>query len=347
MMLPVGKGTYSNVIRVKAVKEFKTYNQSVVEEGTIAVVKIIRNQGNMRRVSMRELSVLKLLHDEEVHPNIVRLIDDFDYHKHLCFVLEPMMQDLEMAIYGASKGVQGKSLGVAATRRFSRHIFRGLRHMRKKGVIHGDLKPANILVDSKNTMVKLCDYGQATNYQAAKPHMEVNLGSMWYRPPEVILGAVCNYGVDVWQAAVVLYECFTGAVMYPGKSQNDQLYLYQRTKGRFPSKMIKKSTEMLDKMGYPSYFDSDQRFLLAVQDKSSGKELVRPWMPKDKPEVDLASMLITPSLSESWTEVEHYWAKQLVDLLHSILLLNPEARMTAETAMKHKFVLSEKAGRDK
>jgi len=132
-----------------------------------AVVKIIRNQGNMRRVSMRELEVLKVLHDEDVHPNIVKLIDDFDYHNHLCFVLEPMSQDLELSIYGARKGVHGRSLGVAATRRFSRHIFRGLRHMRKKGIIHGDLKPANILVDAKSSILKLCDFGQVTQH----PHI--------------------------------------------------------------------------------------------------------------------------------------------------------------------------------
>jgi len=176
--------------------------------------------------------------------------------------------------------------------------------------------------------------------------MEVNLGSMWYRPPEVILGAVCNYGVDIWQAATVLYECFTGDVMFPGKSQNDQLYLYQRVKGRFPSKMIKKSAEMLEKMGHgPPYFNSEQRFLHAVKDKSSGKDLVRPWLVGDKPEVDLTTMVVTPQLSETWTEVEQYWAKQLVDLLHSCLLLNPEVRMSAEQAMKHRFVLAEKNGK--
>jgi len=277
---------------------------------------------------------LKLLHEGESHPNIIQLIDDFDFHNHLCFVLEPMSQDLEQLIFNTRKGTEGKPLGVSPVRRFSRHLFRALRHMAKKRIIHGDLKPANILVNTKTSLLKICDFGQATTYTPAKPHLDHELGSMWYRPPEVAIGCVCDFGVDVWSIAAVLFECFTGQVMFPGKNANDMLYRFMRVKGRFPSKMIKKSAQMLEKMRVAPYFDADQRFLHIVKDKSSGKDIVRPWLVGDKPEVDLATMIPF----DKFTEQEVYWARQLVDLLSQCLILNPETRMQADQAMKHKFV---------
>jgi len=285
--------------------------------------------------------VIKELHKEQVQLNIVNLFDDFDYHNHLCFVLEPLAMDLEKAIFGVTQGVKGKSLGIATTKRFSRHIFRALRHMRKLGYIHGDLKPANILIDGKNTVLKLCDFGQASVFQPSKPFLDVHLGSMWYRPPEIIMAAPCNFGVDVWQAACVLFECFTGSVMFPGKHDLDQLYLHQRVKGRFPSKMIKKSSEMLKEQHKHPYFDQEQRFLRTVTDKSSGKTHVKATFFGDKVEVDLRGMVITPEISQNWTEAETALAKHFVDLLQATLHLNPETRMSAELAMKHKFVVAD------
>jgi len=333
------KGTYSNVVRVQATGGRGGGGE--FEEGALAVVKIIRNQGHMRRDSMKEIAVLRELQEPHPQLNIVRLYDDFDYHNHLCMVLEPLDYDLEKAIYGERKGIEGKSMGLAATKRFSRHIFRALRHMKKMHVIHGDIKPANILVDAKTQTLKLCDYGQATKHNPAKPHLDVHLGSMWYRPPEIILSSNVNHGVDVWQAAVVLYEVLTGKVMFPGKNNNDMLYLYQRCKGRFPSKTIKKSAEMLAKLNLPAYFDAEQKFLHMVKDPSvPNKHLVKPWLVGDKPEVSLKAMTITPAISEGWGEGEQQTGKQLLDLLHGCLLLNTEARTTAEQAMKHDFVLS-------
>jgi serine/threonine-protein kinase PRP4 len=47
---------------------------------------------------------------------------------------------------------------------------------------------------------------------------------MFYRAPEIIIGCrPLDGAIDVWSAAVSLFECFTGNFMFPGRSNNHML----------------------------------------------------------------------------------------------------------------------------
>jgi serine/threonine-protein kinase PRP4 len=67
------------------------------------------------------------------------------------------------------------------------------------------------------------------------------LVSPFYRPPEVILGYLPLDGaVDVWSAAVTLFELYTGKFLFPGTTNNALLRLQIAALGKPPQKMIKK-----------------------------------------------------------------------------------------------------------
>lgn len=75
-------------------------------------------------------------------------------------------------------------------------LLSGLGHCHSRGVLHRDIKGANLLLDN-NGALKIADFGLATFFN---PNQKQNLTSrvvtLWYRPPELLLGAT-NYGATV------------------------------------------------------------------------------------------------------------------------------------------------------
>lgn len=63
------------------------------------------------------------------------------------------------------------------------------------------------------------------------------LVSRFYRAPEIMLGCPFETAVDVWSAAVTMYELYTGKVMFPGRSNNEMLKLIMLTKGKIKAKL--------------------------------------------------------------------------------------------------------------
>lgn len=67
------------------------------------------------------------------------------------------------------------------------------------------------------------------------------LVSRFYRAPEVILGLPYDHPMDMWAVACVLFELFTGQILFPGRNNNDMLGLFMDVKGPFPKKMLRKA----------------------------------------------------------------------------------------------------------
>jgi serine/threonine-protein kinase PRP4 len=102
------------------------------------------------------------------------------------------------------------------------------------------VKPDNIMV-SETKKVKLCDFGSAINSQETQQMNSDCLVSRFYRSPEIIIGnRPLDGAIDVWSAAVTLFECFTGKFLFPGHSNNHMLQLIMQTRGKIKSKMLKR-----------------------------------------------------------------------------------------------------------
>ena len=82
--------------------------------------------------------------------------------------------------------------------------------MHALGICHRDIKPQNLLVDSNNHVLKVCDFGSAKRLIKG----EVNVSyicSRYYRAPELIFGATeYNNSIDVWSVGCVMAELLLG-----------------------------------------------------------------------------------------------------------------------------------------
>ncbi len=90
--------------------------------------------------------------------------------------------------------------------------------------------------DTKHT--KMCDFGSALFFEECG--ITEYLVSRFYRAPEIILGGQYDTPIDVWSAAVSLYELYSGKVMFPGTTNNDMLRLIMRLKGKISNRLLRK-----------------------------------------------------------------------------------------------------------
>lgn len=110
------------------------------------------------------------------------------------------------------------------------NLLCSLADMHYLGFIHRDIKPANILLKSKNDALStiLCDFGLCRGgLNLCKLPMEMTdyVVTRWYRAPELLLGCIYDYKVDVWALGCVFVECSLRRPLFPGKNYIHQLQL--------------------------------------------------------------------------------------------------------------------------
>jgi hypothetical protein len=114
---------------------------------------------------------------------------------------------------------EGERLPVDEAMSIARDVASALAAAHEAGVIHGDVKPANVLF-TKDGRVKLVDFGLARllNVQDLAASQKVIAGTPYYLAPEVIGGDAFKPASDVWSLGVVLYRMLAGRLPFPQAS---------------------------------------------------------------------------------------------------------------------------------
>jgi tetratricopeptide (TPR) repeat protein len=98
-------------------------------------------------------------------------------------------------------------------------ILRGLEEAHTRGIVHGDIKPRNLIFNALGVL-KILDFGLAGLHAspAAEPPSSVP-GTLAYMSPEGASGAPADTRSDLWSASVVLYEMLTRTRLFSGSDQ--------------------------------------------------------------------------------------------------------------------------------
>ena len=99
-------------------------------------------------------------------------------------------------------------------------LLSGLQHCHKRGILHRDIKGSNLLLDNDG-ILKIADFGLASFFDPEHKHaMTSRVVTLWYRAPELLLGATYyGVGVDLWSAGCILAELLAGKPIMPGRNE--------------------------------------------------------------------------------------------------------------------------------
>ncbi|KAK4761452.1 hypothetical protein SAY87_029336 [Trapa incisa] len=140
------------------------------------------------------------------HPNIVRYLGTVREEETLNILLE-------FVSGGSISSLLGKfgAFPEAVIKNYTQQLLLGLEYLHKNGIMHRDIKGANILVDNKGC-IKLADFGASKQVVelATVSGAKSMKGTPYWMSPEVILQTGHSFSADVWSVGCTIIEMATG-----------------------------------------------------------------------------------------------------------------------------------------
>ena len=166
------------------------------------------------------------------------------------------------------------------------------------------------------------------------PH-SLPLLSHAHSAPEIVLGYKHTPALDMWSAACVLYELYTGAPLFPGEDNNDMLWRFQALRGRLPHRLIRHHLRASESLGIPAHFEGEPtlRFRRRVLDPVSRAPVTK-LVDVTAPLEDLGAKLGAARAGDD----DRRALGHLRELLERMLVLDPAKRCSVREALGSAFV---------
>eukprot|EP00304_Pavlova_gyrans_P012039 CAMPEP_0206048578 /NCGR_PEP_ID=MMETSP1466-20131121/24469_1 /ASSEMBLY_ACC=CAM_ASM_001126 /TAXON_ID=44452 /ORGANISM="Pavlova gyrans, Strain CCMP608" /LENGTH=410 /DNA_ID=CAMNT_0053423641 /DNA_START=123 /DNA_END=1351 /DNA_ORIENTATION=- len=296
----VGEGQYGEVYLARS-----------KDDGSIVALKKIRmtkdqEQDGFPIVALREIRILK----EIKHKNVIDLKEivthmsnDANHGKgSIYMVFDFMDYDLTGLMQKHSARFTTKQVKC-----YMQQLLSGMHYCHKRGVLHRDIKSANLLVNNRGEL-KIGDFGLARKYDPKKKQaLTPRVITLWYRPLELLLGET-RYGpeVDMWSIGCVFAELLLREPLLNGNTEPDQIDKICKLCGT-PGPENWPAASNLPKFG-----------ALITQAR-------KPQYPRRLKEQ------LQPRVPD----------KLALDLLDKLLSLDPETRISAEKALDHDYFWTE------
>src|SRR5579859_575414 len=202
----IGRGSFATVYIVRDTKTNRIYAMK-------AMLYEISDDGEMLARFQREAHILLSLHD----PHIVRIFeygDESDLH----YILMDYIDGQNLKYHTLTTG----PMEAARALDYALQIAEGLDIAYKNGVVHRDIKPQNIVINSQGE-VKITDFGLARSRETVTlTQSNVFMGTAYYIPPEQAeSGRSADIRSDLYSVAAVLFEMLSGHPPYEGDTAVD------------------------------------------------------------------------------------------------------------------------------
>ncbi|KAG6435980.1 hypothetical protein SASPL_100861 [Salvia splendens] len=186
---------------------FGSVYEGIADDGFFFAIKEVSllDQGGEGRQRVAQLEQEIALLRKFEHENIVQYYGTEKDDSHLYIFLELVTKGSLLSLY------QKYTLRDSVVSSYTRQILHGLKYLHDQGVVHRDIKCANILVDT-NGLVKLADFGlaKATKLNDVKSCK----GTVFWMAPEVVRSQGYGLAADIWSLGCTVLEMLTRCFPY-------------------------------------------------------------------------------------------------------------------------------------
>jgi serine/threonine-protein kinase len=151
------------------------------------------------------------------HPHIVQLLD-FGQYQDTYFMVMEYIRGQSLAEKLKAARTSGRLLSGVEVWRIIKQMGEGLTYIHERGIIHRDVKPANILLTAEGN-VHISDFG-VSKLLAGQGNTTTGTitGTPAYMSPEQALGQPIDHRADLYSMAIIVYEMLVGRVPFEGNS---------------------------------------------------------------------------------------------------------------------------------
>lgn len=187
----------------------------------------------------REIVIMKLIS----HENVMGLYEVWENKSDLFLVLE-YVDGGELFDYLVSKG----RLPERETVHYFKQIIEGVSYCHSFNISHRDLKPENLLLDKRNKIIKIADFGMAA-LQLPNKLLQTSCGSPHYASPEIVMGKEYDGAPsDVWSCGIILFALLTGHLPFNDENIRKLLLKVQSGKFQLPNNLSVEARDLITKI---------------------------------------------------------------------------------------------------
>lgn len=179
----------------------------------MVAVKILKDE-----ISGDDQSVKRFINESKAvamlsHQNIVNIYD-VSVRENIKYIVMEYVEGITLKNYIQHREV----LNLREIISYTSQILRALEHAHKKGIVHRDIKPHNIML-LKNGVIKVTDFGIAKLPNTETVTMtEKAIGTVYYISPEQASGKEIDARSDLYSLGIMMYEMATGSLPFTGES---------------------------------------------------------------------------------------------------------------------------------
>ena len=247
---------------------YKAYDS---KKRRIVAVKILKEELSIDEDFVKKFKSEALACREIKQENVISAYDVVD-EGNMHYIVMEYFDGTTLNKYIKQKG----KLSNEETINISIQVAKGIQAAHKKGIIHRDIKPQNIVMNDKG-VAKITDFGIARAITSTTKNISV-IGTVHYISPEQVRNTKVDFRSDIYSLGCTMYEMITGEVPFEGDAPLDIIISHLRNNLKSPhlknpniynslEKIILKAARMIPRERYQTIEEMISDLELALKDK--------------------------------------------------------------------------------